>query len=109
MDRHTYTAGVASEETARGVNLKPDEKKRLDSVVEMLKAIYYPGHHTTAQRVIERHLIREFGYRPREATYFGSKVVEALCELEMLSQAPEDTTRNTLWRVDLRKLNNYAG
>ena len=88
--------------------MKPDEKKRLDSIVEMLRTTYYPGHHTTAQRVIERHLIREFGYRPREATYFGSKVIEALCELEMLSQAPEDTTRNTLWRVDLRKLATYT-
>tara|TARA_B100000678_G_scaffold244090_1_gene215925 strand:- start:336 stop:665 length:330 start_codon:yes stop_codon:yes gene_type:complete len=108
VDRYTYTAGVAFEDTARRVNLKPDEKKRLDSIVEMLRATYYPGHHTTAQRVIERHLIREFGYRPREATYFGSKVIEALCELEMLSQAPEDTTRNTLWRVDLRKLATYT-
>ncbi|MEC9336212.1 MAG: hypothetical protein VX239_03985 [Candidatus Thermoplasmatota archaeon] len=88
--------------------MKPDEKKRLDSIVEMLQATYYPGHHTTAQRVIERHLIREFGYRPREATYFGSKVIETLCELEMISQAPEDTTRNTLWRVDLRKLATYT-
>ena len=70
----------------------------------MLRAIYYPGHHTTAQRVIERHLIREFGYRPREATYFGSKVIAALTEMELISQAPEDTTRNTLWRVNLRRL-----
>jgi len=84
--------------------MKPDEKKRLDSVIEMLRAIYYPGHHTTAQRVIERHLIREFGYRPREATYFGSKVIAALTEMELISQAPEDTTRNTLWRVNLRRL-----
>ena len=84
--------------------MKPDEKKRLDSVIEMLRAIYYPGHHTTAQRVIERHLIREFGYRPREATYFGSEVIEALTEMELISQASEDTTRNTLWRVNLRRL-----
>jgi len=36
-------------------------KKRFKSVVEMLKETYYPGYATTARRVIERYLIREFG------------------------------------------------
>ena len=30
---------------------------RTASVIEMLKETYYPGHSTTAKRVIERHLI----------------------------------------------------
>ena len=38
----------------------------------------------------------------------GTEGDEALCELEIISQAPEDTTRNTLWRVDLRKLATYS-
>ena len=37
---------------------------RTASVIEMLKETYYPGHSTTAKRVIERHLIREFGLKP---------------------------------------------
>ncbi len=37
---------------------KKNLKLRTASVIEMLKETYYPGHSTTAKRVIERHLIR---------------------------------------------------
>ena len=86
-----------------------DEKEkilqtRIESVIEMLKATYYPGHSTTAKRVIERHLIREFGLKPREATYHGGNVIEALQTMGIISRVPEDEIRNALLTVNIRKL-----
>ncbi len=86
-----------------------DEKEkilqtRIESVIDMLKATYYPGHSTTAKRVIERHLIREFGLKPREATYHGGNVIEALQTMGIISRVPEDEIRNALLTVNIRKL-----
>ena len=79
-------------------------KIRIASVVEMLKETYYPGHSTTAKRVIERHLIREFGLEPRNATYHGSLVIESLNAQGIIEHVPEDTARNALFKVNLRVL-----
>ena len=79
-------------------------KERSASVVDMLKSTYYPGHATTARRVIERHLIREFGLKPREATYHGGNIIDSLQTRGIISQAPEDTVRNNLLKVNIRKL-----
>ncbi len=79
-------------------------KERSASVVDMLKSTYYPGHATTAKRVIERHLIREFGLKPREATYHGGNIIDSLQTRGIISQAPEDTVRNNLLKVNIRKL-----
>ena len=86
-----------------------DEKEkilqtRIESVIDMLKSTYYPGHSTTAKRVIERHLIREFGLKPREATYHGGNVIEALQTMGIISRVPEDEIRNALLTVNIRKL-----
>ena len=48
---------------------KKNFKIRIKSVIEMLQETYYPGHATTAKRVIERHLIREFGLKPVSYTH----------------------------------------
>ena len=77
---------------------------RTASVIEMLKETYYPGHSTTAKRVIERHLIREFGLKPREATYHGSLVIESLHVQGIIEHVPEDTARIALFKVNLRVL-----
>ena len=77
---------------------------RTASVIEMLKGTYYPGHSTTAKRVIERHLIREFGLKPRNATYHGSLVIESLNAQGIIEHVPEDTARNALFKVNLRVL-----
>ncbi len=77
---------------------------RTASVIELLKETYYPGHSTTAKRVIERHLIREFGLKPREATYHGSLVIESLHVQGIIEHVPEDTARNALFKVNLRVL-----
>ena len=77
---------------------------RAASVIEMLKETYYPGHSTTAKRVIERHLIREFGLKPRNATYHGSLVIESLNAQGIIEHVPEDTARNALFKVNLRVL-----
>ncbi len=77
---------------------------RIESVIDMLKLTYYPGHSTTAKRVIERHLIREFGLKPREATYHGGNVIEALQTMGIISRVPEDEIRNALLTVNIRKL-----
>ena len=89
-----------------------DEKEkilqtRIESVIDMLKATYYPGHSTTAKRVIERHLIREFGLKPREATYHGGNVIEALQTMGIISRVPEDEIRNALLTVNIRKLRTH--
>ena len=70
---------------------------RTASVIEMLKETYYPGHSTTAKRVIERHLIREFGLKPRNATYHGSLVIESLNAQGIIEHVPEDTARNAFF------------
>ena len=79
-------------------------KIRTASVIEMLKGTYYPGHSTTAKRVIERHLIREFGLKPREATYHGGMVIDSLHQKGIIEHVPEDTARNALFKVNLRVL-----
>ncbi len=79
-------------------------KVRTASVIEMLKETYYPGHSTTAKRVIERHLIREFGLKPREATYHGGMVIDALHQKGIIEHVPEDTARTALFKVNLRVL-----
>ena len=83
-------------------------KERTASVVEMLQSTYFPGHSTTAKRVIERHLIREFGLKPREATYHGSNVIEKLEMEGIFSHVPEDTARNALLKINIRKLQKYS-
>ena len=83
---------------------KKNLKLRTASVIEMLKETYYPGHSTTAKRVIERHLIREFGLKPRQATYHGSHVIEALHNKGIIEHVPEDTARNALFKINLRVL-----
>ena len=83
---------------------KKNFKIRIKSVIEMLQETYYPGHATTAKRVIERHLIREFGLKPREATYHGGLIIDALHQKGIIEHVPEDTARNALFRVNLRVL-----
>ena len=70
----------------------------------MLQETYYPGHATTAKRVIERHLIREFGLKPREATYHGGNIIDELQVMGILQRVPEDVIRNALLTIDIRKL-----
>jgi len=82
-------------------------QERIHSVIDMLKLTYYPGHSTTAKRVIERHLIREFGLKPREATYHGSNVIEALQTMGIISRVPEDEIRNALLTVNIRNLQKF--
>ena len=76
----------------------------LADVIEMLQETYYPGHATTAKRVIERHLIREFGLKPREATYHGGNIIDELQVMGILQRVPEDVIRNALLTIDIRKL-----
>ena len=96
---------VMTEEQQRIMKEKAKNLKiRTASVIEMLKETYYPGHSTTAKRVIERHLIREFGLKPRNATYHGSLVIESLNAQGIIEHVPEDTARNALFKVNLRVL-----
>jgi hypothetical protein len=96
---------VMTEEQQRIMAEKAKNLKiRIASVVKMLKETYYPGHSTTAKRVIERHLIREFGLKPRNATYHGSLVIESLNAQGIIEHVPEDTARNALFKVNLRVL-----
>ena len=83
---------------------KKNFKIRLKSVIEMLQETYYPGHATTAKRVIERHLIREFGLKPREATYHGGNIIDELQVMGLLERVPEDVIRNALLTINIRKL-----
>ena len=90
-------------------------KERFKSIVEMLKETYYPGHATTARRVIERHLIREFGLKPRQATYHGTAIIELLQEHELIQQLPEvdangqpfTKKKGPLLKINIRKLQTY--
>ena len=90
-------------------------KERFKSIVEMLKETYYPGHDTTARRVIERHLIREFGLKPRQATYHGAAIIELLQEHELIQQLPEvdangqpfTKKKGPLLKINIRKLQAY--
>lgn len=90
-------------------------KERFKSVVELLKETYYPGHATTARRVIERHLIREFGLKPRQATYHGTAIIELLQEHELIQQLPEvdangqpfTKKKGPLLKINIRKLQTY--
>ena len=90
-------------------------KERFKSVVELLKETYYPGHATTARRVIERHLIREFGLKPRQATYHGTAIIELLQEHELIQQLPEvdangqpfTKKKRPLLKINIRKLQTY--
>ena len=90
-------------------------KERFKSVVELLKETYYPGHATTARRVIERHLIREFGLKPRQATYHGTAIIELLQEHELIQQLPEvdangqpfTKKKGPLLNINIRKLQAY--
>ena len=90
-------------------------KERFKSIVEMLKETYYPGHATTARRVIERHLIREFGLKPRQATYHGTAIIELLQEHELIQQLPEvdangqpfTKKKRPLLKINIRKLQTY--
>ena len=90
-------------------------KERFKSIVEMLKETYYPGHATTARRVIERHLIREFGLKPRQATYHGAAIIELLQEHELIQQLPEvdangqpfTKKKGPLLKINIRKLQTY--
>ena len=90
-------------------------KERFKSVVELLKETYYPGHSTTARRVIERHLIREFGLKPRQATYHGAAIIELLQEHELIQQLPEvyangqpfTMKKRPLLNINIRKLQDY--
>ena len=90
-------------------------KERFKSVVEMLKETYYPGHATTARRVIERHLIREFGLKPRQATYHGAAIVELLQDYELIQPLPEldangqpfTKKKGPLLNINIRKLQAY--
>ena len=103
-----YLWGVILDEQER---IAEEKKKNLElrtaSVIAMLKETYYPGHSTTAKRVIERHLIREFGLKPRQATYHGSHIIEALHNKGIIEHVPEDTARNALFKINLRVLQNY--
>ena len=90
-------------------------KERFKSIVEMLKETYYPGHATTARRVIERHLIREFGLKPRQATYHGAAIIELLQEYELIQPLPEvdangqpfTKKKGPLLKINIRKLQAY--
>ena len=90
-------------------------KERFKSVVEMLKETYYPGHATTARRVIERHLIREFGLKPRQATYHGAAIIELLQDYELIQPLPEldangqpfTKKKGPLLNINIRKLQAY--
>ena len=90
-------------------------KERFKAVVELLKETYYPGHATTARRVIERHLIREFGLKPRQATYHGTAIIELLQEHELIQQLPEvdangqpfTKKKGPLLKINIRKLQAY--
>ena len=90
-------------------------KERFKSIVEMLKETYYPGHATTARRVIERHLIREFGLKPRQATYHGAAIIELLQDYELIQRLPEvdangqpyTVKKRPLLNINLRKLQAY--
>ena len=90
-------------------------KERFKSTVELLKETYYPGHATTARRVIERHLIREFGLKPRQATYHGASIIELLQDHELIQPLPEfdangqpfTKKKGPLLNINLRKLQAY--
>ena len=90
-------------------------KERFKSVVELLKETYYPGHATTARRVIERHLIREFGLKPRQATYHGAAIIELLQDRELIQPLPEvdangqpfTKKKGPLLKINIRKLQAY--
>ena len=90
-------------------------KERFKSVVELLKETYYPGHATTARRVIERHLIREFGLKPRQATYHGAAIIELLQEHKLIQPLPEvdadgqpfTKKKGPLLKINIRKLQAY--
>ena len=90
-------------------------KERFKSIVEMLKETYYPGHATTARRVIERHIIREFGLKPRQATYHGAAIIELLQDHELLQPLPEvdadgqpfTKKKGPLLKINIRKLQAY--
>ena len=90
-------------------------KERFKSIVEMLKETYYPGHATTARRVIERHLIREFGLKPRQATYHGAAIIELLQDHELIQPLPEvdangqpfTKKKGPLLKINIRKLQAY--
>ena len=90
-------------------------KERFKSVVEMLKETYYPGHDTTARRVIERHLIREFGLKPRQATYHGAAIIELLQDHELIQPLPEvdangqpfTMKKRPLLKINIRELQAY--
>ncbi len=90
-------------------------KERFKSIVEMLKETYYPGHATTARRVIERHLIREFGLKPRQATYHGTAIIELLQDHELITPLPEvdasgqpfTMKKRPLLNINIRKLQAY--
>ena len=90
-------------------------KERFKSVVELLKETYYPGHATTARRVIERHLIREFGLKPRQATYHGAAIIELLQDHELIQPLPEvdangqpfTMKKRPLLRINIKKLQDY--
>ena len=90
-------------------------KERFKSVVELLKETYYPGHATTARRVIERHLIREFGLKPRQATYHGAAIIELLQDHELIQPLPEvdangqpfTKKKGPLLKINIRKLQDY--
>ena len=90
-------------------------KERFKSIVEMLKDTYYPGHGTTARRVIERHLIREFGLKPRQATYHGAAIIELLQDYELIQPLPEldangqpfTKKKGPLLNINIRKLQAY--
>ena len=103
-----YLWGMILDEQERiAEEKKKNLKLRTASVIAMLKETYYPGHSTTAKRVIERHLIREFGLKPRQATYHGSHIIEALHNKGIIEHVPEDTARNALFKINLRVLQNY--
>ena len=90
-------------------------KERFKSIVEMLKETYYPGHATTARRVIERHIIREFGLKPRQATYHGAAIIELLQDYELIQPLPEvdangqpfTKKKGPLLKINIRKLQAY--
>ena len=90
-------------------------KERFKSIVEMLKETYYPGHATTARRVIERHIIREFGLKPRQATYHGAAIIQLLQDHELIQPLPEvdangqpfTKKKGPLLKINIRKLQAY--
>ena len=90
-------------------------KERFKSIVELLKETYYPGHATTARRVVERHLIREFGLKPRAATYHGAAIRQLLQDHELIQPLPEvdangqpfTMKKRPLLRINIKKLQDY--